>query len=173
MILWKLFWTFFKIGAFTFGGGYAMIPLIQREVVEGHRWLTMEQFTDIVAISEMTPGPISINAATFVGYRVAGPIGAILGTLGTVLPSFFVILAIATFFLRAQDVPLVQSIFKGLRPAVAGLIVVAALNISRVSIIDLKMLSIALSVIVVVSFFKVHPIAALSLAGIIGAMIFR
>ncbi len=103
MILIRLFFEFFKVGLFTFGGGYAMIPLIQKDIVEGHHWLTMEQFTDIVAIAEMTPGPIAVNSATFVGYKVAKLWGALVSTLGVVLPSFLVIWAIASIFLSFQD----------------------------------------------------------------------
>ncbi len=123
MILIKLFWEFFKIGAFTFGGGYAMIPLIEKEIVNKYHWLTMEQFTDLIAIAEMTPGPIAINSATFVGYKVARFLGAVAGTLGVVLPSFLIIWAIASVFFGFQDNRIVQAAFKGLRPAVLGLII--------------------------------------------------
>ena len=101
--LWELFITFFKIGAFTFGGGYAMIPLIQRETVENKKWITDDDILEVVAIAESTPGPIAINSSTFVGYRVAGFWGAFFGTLGMVVPSFTIIL-IVSYVLRAfQD----------------------------------------------------------------------
>ena len=90
MLLLKLFWSFLQIGLFTFGGGYAMLPLIQREIIDVNGWLTMEQFLDIVAVAEMTPGPIAINSATFVGYRVAGVLGSFAATFGVVLPSFII-----------------------------------------------------------------------------------
>jgi len=107
MIYLKLFWEFIKIGAFTFGGGYAMIPLIERGIVTKYHWLTMEQFTDLIAIAEMTPGPIAINSATFVGYKVAKFWGAVVATMGVVLPSFLIIWAIASVFFQFQNNPTV------------------------------------------------------------------
>lgn len=173
MILIRLFFEFFKVGLFTFGGGYAMIPLIQKDIVEGHHWLTMEQFTDIVAIAEMTPGPIAVNSATFVGYKVAKLWGALVSTLGVVLPSFLVIWAIASIFLSFQDNPIVQAAFKGLRPAVLGMIIVAALSIGNISISGFKSIIIVLGVILGVSVFKLHPIIVFILSGIIGIWFFR
>ena len=173
MILIRLFFEFFKVGLFTFGGGYAMIPLIQKDIVEGHHWLTMEQFTDIVAIAEMTPGPIAVNSATFVGYKVAKLWGALVSTLGVVLPSFLVIWAIASIFLSFQDNPIVQAAFKGLRPAVLGMIIVAALSIGYISISGFKSIIIVLGVILGVSVFKLHPIIVFILSGIIGIWFFR
>ncbi len=96
--LLKLFWAFFKIGAFTIGGGYAMLPLIQREVVDENNWLTTEEFIDILAIAEVTPGPVAVNTSTYVGYKVAGIKGAMFCTLGTILPSFTIILLFVNFF---------------------------------------------------------------------------
>ena len=110
-----LFVTFFKIGAFTFGGGYAMIPLIQREVVENHKWITDDDILDIVAIAESTPGPIAINSATFVGYRVCGVLGSAAATLGTVLPSFTIILIISAILTQFQELEAVKFAFMGIR----------------------------------------------------------
>ena len=120
--LWKLFCTFFKIGAFTFGGGYAMIPLIQQEAVENHGWVTDEDILEIIAIAESTPGPIAINSATFVGYRTAGVLGSICATLGVVLPSFVVILLISNILDRFQEVKAVQYAFNGIRAGVLALL---------------------------------------------------
>ena len=126
---WKriltLFLTFFKIGAFTFGGGYAMIPLIQREIVEKHGWMTDEDILDIFAIAESTPGPIAINSATFVGWRVAGFWGAALATSGVVLPSFVIILLISFLFNEFASYPVVQYAFTGIRAGVLALLVKA------------------------------------------------
>ena len=102
--LWRIFLSFFKIGAFTFGGGYAMIPLIQKEAVETRKWVTDEDILEIVAIAESTPGPIAINAATFVGYRASGVIGAVFATMGVVLPSFAIIFAISYVLQEFQDI---------------------------------------------------------------------
>ena len=119
---WQVFATFFKIGAFTFGGGYAMIPLIQRETVEKHGWISDDDILEVVAIAESTPGPIAINAATFIGYRVAGFLGALCATLGVVLPSFVVILAISGVLRQFQHIKAVQYAFNGIRAGVLALL---------------------------------------------------
>ncbi len=124
-ILWKIFLSFFKIGAFTFGGGYAMIPLIQRETVENRKWITDDDILEIVAVAESTPGPISINAATFVGYRAAGFWGSLCGTIGIVLPSFFTIFAISHILRAFQSAPAVQYAFQGIRCGVLALMIKA------------------------------------------------
>ncbi len=120
--LWKVFATFFKIGAFTFGGGYAMIPLIQKEAVETHGWVTDEDILDIIAIAESTPGPIAINSATFVGYRTCGVLGSVCATLGVVLPSFVLIYAISFVLSRFQELKAVQYAFHGIRAGVLALL---------------------------------------------------
>lgn len=121
----KIFLTFMKIGAFTFGGGYAMIPLIQKETVENHKWVTDEDILDVVAIAESTPGPIAINAATFVGYQVAGFAGALAATLGVVLPSFAIILVISGLLQQFQNLKVVRYAFNGIRIGVFVLLMKA------------------------------------------------
>lgn len=121
-LVWQLFTTFFKIGAFTFGGGYAMIPLIQREAAEKHGWITDDDILEILAIAESTPGPIAINSATFVGYRVAGVWGSAAATLGVVLPSFVIILTIAGLLREFQNLKAVQYAFFGIRAGVLALL---------------------------------------------------
>ena len=123
--LWKLFAAFFKIGAFTFGGGYAMIPLIQHETVEKQGWISDDDILEIIAIAESTPGPIAINAATFVGYRTCGFWGAACATFGVVLPSFCVILAISYVLREFQQIKAVQYAFNGIRAGVLALLVKA------------------------------------------------
>ena len=130
-VIWKLFLTFLKIGAFTFGGGYAMIPLIQREVVEKNKWLTDEDILEIVAIAESTPGPIAVNAATFVGYKAAGFFGAFFCTLGVVLPSFLIILAISFVLEAFQGLKAVQYAFNGIRAGVVALILKALITMYK------------------------------------------
>ena len=120
--VWKLFVTFFKIGAFTFGGGYAMIPLIQKEAVEKNSWVTDDDILEIIAIAESTPGPIAINSATFVGYRTAGVMGSVAATLGVVLPSFVIIYAISFVLRQFQDLKAVQYAFQGIRAGVLALL---------------------------------------------------
>ena len=128
MIYIQLFYTFFKIGLFGFGGGYAMLSMIQGEVVTRYEWLSSQEFTDIVAISQMTPGPIGINAATYVGFTATGSIwGSIIATFAVIFPSFILMLTISKFFLKYQKHPVVESVFNGLRPAVVGLLASAAL----------------------------------------------
>ena len=128
MIFLQLFYTFFKIGLFGFAGGYAMLSMIQGEVVTRYEWLTAQEFTDIVAISQMTPGPIGINAATYVGYTATGSVfGSIIATFAVVFPSFILMLTISKFFLKYQKHPVVEAVFSGLRPAVVGLLASAAL----------------------------------------------
>lgn len=132
----QLFWTFFKIGLFGFGGGYAMISMIQGEVVTNYHWLTSGQFTDIVAISQSTPGPIGINSATYVGYsslvnagydHIFGILGSMVATFAVVLPSFVLMLLISKFLMKYSEHPYVENVFLGLRPAVVGLLAAAAL----------------------------------------------
>ena len=136
MIFLQLFYTFFKIGLFGFGGGYAMLSMIQGEVVTRYGWLTAQEFTDIVAISQMTPGPIGINSATYVGYSTVveagygmawGIVGSCIATFAVVLPSFILMLTISKFFIKYQKHPAVEAVFSGLRPAVVGLLASAAL----------------------------------------------
>ena len=126
-----LFATFFKIGAFTFGGGYAMIPLIQREIVDKKQWATNEDLLDIIAIAESTPGPIAVNAATFIGSKIDGFFGALFATLGVVLPSFLIILAIARCYKKFKSSKIVAGLMSGLKPAVIGLIAAAVLTVGK------------------------------------------
>lgn len=127
----QLFLVFLKIGAFTFGGGYAMIPIIQKEIVESKKWITDDDILEIIAIAESTPGPIAINSATFVGYRVAGFFGAFFATLGVVLPSFVVILIISFVLREFQDIPAVQYAFNGIRAGVLALLVKALVSMYK------------------------------------------
>ena len=121
----KLFWCFFKIGAFTFGGGYAMIPLIQKEVVEKQKWVTDDDIFDIIAIAESTPGPIAINSATFIGYKTCGVMGSVAATLGVVLPSFVIILLISYLLREFATLTVVKYAFFGIRAGVLALILKA------------------------------------------------
>lgn len=128
MIYWELFWSFVQVGAFCVGGGYASMPLIQAQVIEQHGWLTMQEFVDIFTISQMTPGPIGINAATFVGTKVAGLPGAIAATTGFVFPSIIIVLLLTKLFFKYGDVAAVRGILNGLRPAVVALICSAGMS---------------------------------------------
>jgi len=162
--LFDLFFTFFKIGAFTIGGGYAMLPLIQKEVIEEHQWLDTEEFTALLAIAEMTPGPVAVNTATFVGYQTVGVLGSIAATLGVVLPSFLIILCIAIFLPRFAGHPVVERIFYGIRPAVVALIGYAIYNLGRKILTNSFDYAVALGVFLVQLLFKIPPIPALLMA---------
>lgn len=130
-ILVELFWSFLKIGLFTFGGGYAMIPLIRREVTERHRWVAEEDFLDLLTLAQSSPGPISLNTSVFVGYKLRGVTGAVVSLLGIVVPSFVIILLVAACFAGIRHNPAVDAAFKGMRPAVVALIVVPVLSFAK------------------------------------------
>ena len=176
MIYLELFWTFFTIGAFTFGGGYAMLPLIQIEVVN-KGWLANEAVVNFIAVSESTPGPFAINMATYVGSEMGGVLGAACATLGVVMPSFIIILIVAKCYDRFKKSKLVKGAMSGLKPAVIGMIGTAVLSIGKTVFVQPGLLfSAALfGVMAVLAFRKVHPIiiicisaAAGILAGILG-----
>ncbi|WP_040213207.1 chromate transporter [Clostridium polynesiense] len=129
VLLWTLFISFIQVGLFSVGGGYAAIPLIQDQIVNNHHLLTMAEFTDLITIAEMTPGPISINSATFVGQRVYGPLGAVVCTLGCILPAFIICLSLAYFYYKYKNFAGVQTVLAALRPAVVALIASAGASI--------------------------------------------
>ncbi|MBO5789196.1 MAG: chromate transporter [Clostridia bacterium] len=166
--LLPLFLTFLKIGAFTFGGGYAMIPLIQREVVEKHQWISDQDILDIIAIAESTPGPIAINSATFVGYRTAGVLGAILCTLGVVLPSFLVIFGISFVLAAFQENQAVKYAFWGIRAGVLALICKAWLSMYKQFKKSIFGYCVAIGAFVLVVFTPVNVIWVILACGLSG-----
>ena len=166
--LWQIFVTFFKIGAFTFGGGYAMIPLIQHEAVERRKWVTDEDILDIVAIAESTPGPIAINSATFVGYRAAGVLGSACATLGVVLPSFVLILAISFVLAQFQQVQVVQYAFTGIRAGVLALIVKALWGMYAKSKKNAVSYIVMAAAFILVAFFDVSALPVLAGCAVFG-----
>lgn len=129
--LFELFRSFFKIGMFTFGGGYAMVPLIEAEVIERRRWLAQNEFLDLLTLAQSSPGPIAINTSVFIGYKVRGLKGAVAASLGATLPSFLIILIVAIFFAGIRHNPVIDAAFKGMRPAVVALIVVPVFSLAR------------------------------------------
>lgn len=190
MIFLELFYAFFKIGLFGFGGGYAMLSLIQGEVVIKHQWLTSSEFTDIVAISQMTPGPIGINSATYVGYASiieagyptwVGIIGSFIATFAVCLPSFILMLLISKYLLKHQKHPVVKAIFSGLRPAVVGLLAASALLLMKpenFSSPDESVIQFLISILLFAGTFiasyhyKVHPILLIIICGAIGGIVY-
>ena len=155
-MLLKLFTTFFKIGLFSFGGGFAMIPLIQREVIEKNGWIDEKDFLDMLVLAQSTPGPIAVNTAVFVGYKTAGMLGAIMAALGTVLPSFIVILLLALFFVEVRENRYVDAAFRAMRPAVVALIVAPLMGL--VKGMKWYLMAVAAAVAVAVWYFGVSPI---------------
>ncbi len=191
MIILELFYTFFKIGLFSFGGGYGMLSVIQGEVVTRHAWMSMQEFTDIVAVSQMTPGPIGINSATYVGYTAVindggnvamAALGSFTASFAVMLPSIVLMLLISRFFMKYSRHPRVEALFEVLRPAVVGLIASAALLLMNIDnfgspYIDPLhfIISVALFLFAFVSlkFFKLSPIIILIACGLFGAFIYR
>ena len=183
-ILLQLFLSFAKVGLFCIGGGYASMPLIQNEVVDGHHWITMHEFVDIFTISQMTPGPIGINAATFVGAKIAGIMGAIAATAGFVFPSVIIMLLMAYLYFKYGDVGIIRGVLNGLRPAVVALIASAGVGIMTLAFWDKPDLPISLAetnirgvVIFLISMGliysgKMGTIKVLLLSGVLGLVIF-
>lgn len=167
---WTLFLTFVKIGTFTIGGGYAMLPLIQREVVD-RGWLNKEDFVDIFAVTQSLPGIFAVNISIFVGYRLKKNLGAICCALGTILPSFLIILAIALFFTHVRDNVWVEKAFKGLRPAVVALIVVPCLTTARAIKLSRAQILLPVAAALLIWLGGVSP-AWIILAAIVGGIVY-
>ncbi len=173
-IYFKLFISFFKIGLFGFGGGYAMLPLIKHEIVDApNQWLTIKDFSDIVAISQMTPGPIAINSATYVGYTVSGGItGAIIATLAVCLPPLIIMLCLSAFYLKFRNNKIIESVFKSLKPAIIGLIAAAALSLmNRHNFAGISSVAIFF-VSFTAAFKRFDPFKLIIAAGIAGIIIY-
>lgn len=163
-----LFTTFFKVGAFTLGGGYAMIPIIESEIVDKHQWIKKEEFIDLIAIAQSCPGVFAINLSTFIGYKLKGRWGAFVSTLGTALPSFLIILVIALFFHRFMDIGWVAAMFRGIRPAVVALIAVPTFNLAKSARISLANCWIPIISALLIWALHVNPIWIIIAAGVGG-----
>lgn len=184
MIYLELLWSFVQIGLFSIGGGYAAMPLIQHQVVEVHPWLTLSQFADVLAIAEMTPGPVAINSATFVGIQVAGLPGALVATAGCILPSCAIVTALAWVYSRFRDLNAVQGVLAGLRPAVVAMIASAGLSLLVLSFTgqrslpeDLTGVDVRAAVIFALAFFvlrrwKPNPVWVMLGAGGAGILLY-
>lgn len=181
MIYLQLFLSFLQIGAFSFGGGYAAMPLIQNQVVQLHPWLSQSEFTDLITISQMTPGPIAVNSATFVGTRIAGVPGALAATIGCVLPSCILVTILAKIYLKYRSLSLLQGILKSLRPAVIAMIAAAGVSIlvtafwgndisslhldAILSSTNIRAVGIFLLSLILLARFKMDPIHLMLLSG--------
>ncbi len=184
MIYLELLWSFFQIGVFSIGGGYAAMPLIQNQVVDVHPWLTMTQFADIMTIAEMTPGPIAINSATFVGIQVAGIPGAIIATIGCILPSCMIVMTLAYIYYRFRGLKMVQGVLAGLRPAVVAMVASAGITLvimsfygERILPVDLSGINIISVIIFAIGFWvlrkwKANPIYVMLGAGAAGVLLY-
>ena len=164
----EMFSAFFKIGAFTIGGGYAMIPFIEAEVVDKKKWIKKDEFVDALALAQSSPGPIAVNTAVFVGFKMARYKGAFFTVLGAVLPSFLIILSIATFFSQIRDLQAIESMFKAIRPVVVALIAASVISLSKTSKIKGRAFIISIVVALCVKYFKITPILFIILAAIGG-----
>ncbi|MBU5675525.1 chromate transporter [Alkaliphilus sp. MSJ-5] len=166
--LLTMFFSFFKIGAFTFGGGYAMIPLIEKEVVETKKWISKEEFTDILVISQSFPGALPVNSSLFIGYKLGGVVGAIIALLGVIIPSFLIILTIAISFAHFRDNPAVDNVFKGITGAVPVLVLLAVKSLSKS--VKKNTVNIMITVICVISIvvFDIHPVIMIFLSALYG-----
>lgn len=182
-ILFDLFISFFKVGLFSIGGGYASLPLIQEEVIAIHQWLDLTQFTDLITISQMTPGPIAINSSTFVGNMIAGISGSVIATIGCVLPSVIIVLCLAKIYIKYKDVSFMKWILNGLRPAVAALICGAGISIVITAFwgesgfttfenTDLIAVGLFLCSFCILRKWKVNPILVMLGAGIVGIFLY-
>ena len=185
MIYLELFFCFLQIGLFSFGGGYAAVPLIQSRVVEGYHWLEISEFADLITIAEMTPGPIAINSATFVGIRVAGPLGAVVCTLGCVTPSLVIVVVLAYIYYKFHNLKTVQGVLAALRPAIVALIATAGLNIFCLGIFNSSVRELTLSgfrpveaflfavALFLLRKFKVNPILIILGTGVLGTLMYQ
>jgi chromate transporter len=180
MLYLQLFWSFFQIGLFGFGGGLAVMPLIQNQVVDKHGWLSLQQFTDLITISEMTPGPIAINSATFVGTQIGGFGGALVATLGCILPSCVIVLSLAWLYSKYSEMAVIKGVLGGLRPTVVALILSAGLSILILSLfghdgfswnfasIDFLAAAVFIAGLLILRKYKTSPILVMLGSGVIG-----
>lgn len=170
---WELFKVFFKIGAFTFGGGYAMIPLIEEEIVVHKKWVKKEDIFDLFAVSQSIPGAIAINTSTLVGYKIAGRLGAIFATFGVILPSFIIISLIAAFFTKVATSHVVETLFIGINGTVVVLITMAAVKMMKIAIHDALSVFIVIATVLLVLFTNISPIYMILAGGVIGFILYE
>ncbi|WP_338787202.1 chromate transporter [Metabacillus sp. FJAT-53654] len=169
--LFQIFWTFLKIGPVTFGGGYAMIPLIEREVVDKKKWINHEDVTDVFAIAESIPGAIAINSSTFIGYRIGGIRGAIAALLGVFLPTFLIVVVLSIVFLQIQNNPKIEAAFQAIRASIVALIVYAGYMIGKTAIIDKTTLVISVGSMAILFFLHLHPVLIIFFGIILGILL--
>ena len=172
MILLRLFWTFLTIGMVSFGGGYAMLPLFERMIVKEQQWLSSSLFIDMIALSQVTPGPIAVNSATFIGFQIAGVFGSLFSTVGVVFVPVILIAIVSRFSEQFKRSKLVKAILKGLRPALVGLIFASVYSIALSSIEDIYGIILLFLLLFLLMKIKLHPILVIVVSGIIGMLIY-
>jgi len=177
-VLWALFWTFFKVGLVSFGGGFAILSVIEHEVVS-QGWLTPGAFADAVALAGMSPGPIATNSAVLIGYKADGLLGAVAASVGMIVPSFLIIIALALFFYKSSSEKFMKAIFYGLKPMVAALVLYAAYRVARngqpllgLNLHTLLMVFIFVFAVLGMAKFKLHPLIVLSISALMGTAFF-
>ncbi|TYP58757.1 chromate transporter [Thermosediminibacter litoriperuensis] len=168
--LLSMFCVFFRIGAFTLGGGFAMIPLMKVEIVDRQGWLKEEEFLDIIAVTQCSPGAVAINSSVYIGYRLFGLTGAVVAALGTVLPSFLIILAVAFVYADIRSNPAVQKAFRGIYPALVVLVLAAAFNLQKAAFKNRIDVAVAITGLIALVVFNVHPILVILVSGITGVI---
>lgn len=171
--LLKMFFIFMKIGFFTLGGGYAMIPLMEEEFVEKNKWIKSDEFIDIIGLAQVIPGALAVNTSIYIGYRLFGISGGIIGCLGTMIPSITTILMIAVFFKQFQNIEWIQSLFKGIRPAVVALILVSVLKLGKNLPKNTLNISWVLGTVFLITIFDVHPILIIIGSALLGYKLFK
>ncbi|MBM4761855.1 chromate transporter [Bacillus sp. B15-48] len=171
--LFQIFWSFLKIGPVTFGGGYAMIPLIEREVVVKRKWVKTEDVADIFALAESVPGAIGINSATFIGHRIAGVRGAIAAMIGILLPTFLIVILLSIIFLFLQGNPKMDAAFVAIRSSIVALIVYAAVKIGKTAIIDKTTIGVVAATVLFLLFIHVHPVLVILSGGFLGIVLVK
>ena len=168
----SLYFAFLKIGLFSIGGGYVMLPLIQKEIMENRGWLTLAEFVDILAVAEMTPGPVAINSATYIGYQTSGFWGAAFATAGVVTPSIILMILAAMFLKHFYENRWVKGAFSGLRPAAIALIAGAAIFVARAAIVDITSAILFIAVLALLLLTRLHPIVVLCMSAVAGLLIY-
>ena len=166
--LLEMFLIFFKIGTFTIGGGYAMVPLIEKEVVDKKEWISRDDFLEMLALAQSAPGPIAVDVAVFVGYKVAGIAGSIAAVFGAIFTAFATLLLVAMYFTGMQDNPIVESVFKGIRPAVVALIAAPVIRMGKSAKINKKTIIIPIATVILVAFLNVNPIYVIIGSALVG-----
>lgn len=172
MLYIELLISFLKIGFFSFGGGYAMIPLITQEVVVLHKWMTMRELTQLIAISQMTPGPIAVSAATYVGFKTAGFIGAMIATVAVISPAFVIVMLLAKFYNVLKKHTVTGRLLEGIKPVAVFLIVVAGMKLAKGQVTNYSSWLIAAGALILLTKTKVHPIAVIFVGGILGILVY-